>query len=149
MSAGDGTRPFEYPDSAGYPDGAGFLDEGTAARVDVVTLSAADTVDQPSADTESEIRLRHRSQDHVYAAMIAGRQIASLQYDIEDGRVILLATTVEPEFRGRGIASELIADALDDIRVRGMQVTVQCPVVAAYIAETGQYEDVIAPAPLL
>ncbi|KQP01901.1 GNAT family N-acetyltransferase [Leifsonia sp. Leaf264] len=145
MSADDETRPFEYPDSAGYPDGAGFLDEGTTAPVDDVTLRAVREVDRPSDDADSEIQLRHRSEDHVYAALIDGKQIASVRYDVEDGRVIIRDTTVESEFRNRGIASELIADALDDIRDRGTQVTVQCPVVAAFIAENGQYADVIAP----
>ncbi|KQX07688.1 MULTISPECIES: GNAT family N-acetyltransferase [unclassified Leifsonia] len=146
MSAGDETRQFEYPDSAGYPDGSGFLDEGTAATVDDVARPAAHAVDQPSAEAESEIQVRHRSEEHIYAAMAAGRQIATLRYDIVDGRMVLLATTVEPEFRGRGIASDLIADALDDIRVRGMKVTVRCPVVAAFIAENGQFADVVLPA---
>lgn len=27
-------KPFEYPDTAGYPDGTGFLDEGTASKSD-------------------------------------------------------------------------------------------------------------------
>ena len=36
---------FEYPDTAGYPDGMGFLDEGTARRAD-----AADDVEQDIQD---------------------------------------------------------------------------------------------------
>jgi hypothetical protein len=28
----DRNQDFEYPDIAGYPDGMGFLDEGTASR---------------------------------------------------------------------------------------------------------------------
>ncbi|MGI9824503.1 GNAT family N-acetyltransferase [Agromyces sp. Marseille-Q5079] len=145
MSAGEGIRPIEYPDSAGYPDGAGFLDEGTVALIDEVATSGVHDVDRPSADTDSEIRVRHSSEDHVYAAIMAGRQVATFRYDLVDGRIIVLTTTVVPEFRGRGIAPELIADALDDIRERGLQITVRCPVVAAFIAENRQFADLIAP----
>lgn len=144
MSTGDGFKPVEYPDSAGYPDGAGFLDEGSV-NVDEVTTRTVRAVDRPSADTESEIQMVHRSAEQVYAAIIDGRQIASIRYEVVGGRIIVLSTTVAPEFRGRGIADELIADALDDIRGLGLQITVRCPVVAAFIAENRQFADLIAP----
>lgn len=144
MSADDESR-IEYPDSAGYPDGTGFLDEGTVALVDEVTARTVREVDRPSADTESEIRMLHHAEEHVYAAAIEDRQIASLRYELVDGRIIVLTTTVSPEFRGRGIAADLIADALDDLRERGLRIIVRCPVVAAFIARNGQYADLLAP----
>ena len=145
MGARDGFKPIEYPDSAGYPDGAGFLDEGTAAVLDEAATGSVPDVDRPSADTEFEIQVHHRPEDQVYAAVIAGRQIASFRYDVVGGRIIVLTTTVVPEFRGRGIAADLIADALDDLRELGLQITVRCPVVAAFIAENPQYADLITP----
>jgi predicted GNAT family acetyltransferase len=139
MSATDGDQRIEYPDSAG------FLDEGTVAILDEETAHAVGEVDRPSADTESEIRFLHRSDEHVYAATIDDRQVASLRYDdVVAGRIIVLTTTVAPEFRGRGIAADLIADALDDIREQGLHVTVRCPVVAAFIAQNREYADLIA-----
>lgn len=145
MSADNGVKPIEYPDSAGYPDGAGFLDEGSVNVVDEVTARTVRAVDRPSEDTESEIRVVHRSAEQVYAATIDGRQIATFRYEVVDGRIIVLTTTVAPEFRGRGIADDLIAIALDDIRELGQQITVRCPVVAAFIAENRQFADLIAP----
>lgn len=147
MSAGDGFRPIEYPDASGYPDGAGFLDEGTVLLIDEVTVGAVHALDRPSADTESEVRVRHDAEDHVYAAIMAGRRIASMRYDVVAGRIIVLATTVDPEFRGRGIAADLIADALDDIRERHLRVSVRCPVVAAFIARNQPFADLLAPTP--
>jgi len=143
MSTADGFKPIEYPDSAGYPDGTGFLDEGTAALVDEVTADAVRSVDRPSADAESEVEVHRLDDEHVYAATIGGRELASLRYDDVDGRVVLITTTVVPEFRGRGIATDLIADALDDLRERGRPITVLCPVVAAFMAGNPQYSDLI------
>lgn len=140
MSTGDG---FEYPDSAGYPDGAGFLDEGTAALVDEVTADLVRAVDRPSADAESEIEVHRRDDEHVYAATISGREVANLRFEDKGDRVILITTTVLPEFRGRGIATDLIADALDDIRERGQRVTVLCRVVAAFMNGNPQFADLI------
>lgn len=143
MSSQNESKNFEYPDAAGYPDGAGFLDEGTAALVDEVLAVAVRDVDRPSADADAEISVHRDDNRRVYAATQAGRELANLRYDTVDGRVVVLTTTVLPEFRGRGIAAALIADALDDIRDRGLRVSVFCPVVAAFMTGNLQYRDLI------
>jgi predicted GNAT family acetyltransferase len=146
MSEATGPGSFEYPDAAGYPDDAGFLDEGTAALVDEVTAYAVREVDRPSADSEVEIAVHRLDDRHVYSATLEDREVASLRYTEEDDRVVVLTTSVIPEFRGRGIATDLIALALDDIREWGKRLTVQCPVVAAFIAGNPQYADLADPA---
>jgi predicted GNAT family acetyltransferase len=145
MSTGETSDRFEYPDSAGYPDGAGFLDEGTVQLVDEVTADAVRAVDRPSADAESEVEVHRRDDEHAYVAVIDGVDVANIRYDEVDGRIVVLTTTVEPEFRGRGIATNLIADALDDLRARRMPLTVRCPVVTAFIASNAQYADLLDP----
>ena len=141
MSTDESSQRYEFPDAAGYPDGTGFLDEGTAALVDEVVAGAVRDVDQPSADADSEIDVRRDA--HAYVAIRDGRELATLRFDEADGRAVVLTTTVVPEFRGRGIAAALIADALDDIRDRGLRVTVYCPVVAAFMSGNQQYSDLI------
>lgn len=144
MSTDQNSQRFEYPDAAGYPDGAGFLDEGTTALVDEVLADAVRDVDEPSAEADSEIDVRR--DEHAYVATLDGRELASLRYDQQaDDRVVILTTTVIPEFRGRGIAAALIADALDDLRDRGLRITVYCQVVAAFMAGNQQYADLLDP----
>jgi uncharacterized protein len=146
MSTFDRYGRFEYPDAAGYPDGAGFLDEGTAALVDEVLVDAVrDSVDRPSADAESDVDVHRDDHNRVYTAVVGGTELANLRYDEVDGRVIVLTTTVAPESRDRGIAPELIAYALDDIRDRGQRITVYCRVTAAFITANPQYADLIDP----
>lgn len=143
MSTHDGSGRFEYPDEAGYPDGSGFLDEGTKALIDEVRADAVRDVDRPSADEESEISVHRDDSAHVYTATRGDLELANLRYDEVEGRTVVLTTTVGPEFRGRGIASELIAYALDDIRDRGQRVTVRCHVVSAFISSNPQYADLV------
>ncbi len=144
MSTQDDSGRFKYPDIAGYPDGAGFLDEGTAALVDeVLADTLRNSVDQPSSDAESEVNVHRNDHKHVYTATLGELELANLRYAEADGRVVVLTTTVTPEFRGRGIATELIAYALDDIRQRSKTITVHCRVVAAFISGNRQYSDLI------
>ena len=145
MTTEDRSKPFEYPDAAGYPDGAGFLDEGTAALIQEVASRAAHDLVKPSVDAESEITVRRAESEGAYVASIDRREIAALRFDEVDGRAVILTTTVDPAFRGRGIAANLIANALDDIRQRGMRVTVYCRVVAAFMTGNEQYTDLIDP----
>ncbi|HTN54668.1 MAG TPA: GNAT family N-acetyltransferase [Microbacterium sp.] len=98
-------------------------------------------VDTPSAETDEEVTVHRLGDRGVYSATIAGREIASLLYREEPGLIVVLSTEVDPDFRGRGIAGDLIADALDDIRSRGMKVRAVCPVVAAFMASSVLFSD--------
>jgi uncharacterized protein len=108
-----------------------------------VTADAVRAVDRPSADAASEVEVHRRDDVHAYVAVIDGVEVANIRYDEVDGRIVVLTTTVAPEFRGRGIATDLIADALDDLRARRVPLTVRCPVVAAFIRGNPQYADLL------
>jgi len=49
------------------------------------------------------------------------------------GRLIFPHTEVDPAFRGRGIAQQLVAGAMADVAQRGETVIPHCPVVTAYL----------------
>ena len=55
----------------------------------------------------------------------------------------LVHTKVEPEFEGRGLASELIRSALDDAREHRLQVLPFCPFVRQYIERHAEYLDLV------
>lgn len=148
MSTQSNSKNYEYPDAAGYPDGGGFLDEGTAAAAALPAADDGDALrdaDRPSADSDFGVRVNRDDSRLVYSATVGDREVAAIRYDEVDGRIVVLSTTVVPEFRGRGIAEELIAYALDDVRARGMRVTVYCAVVTAFLRGNRQFTDLIDP----
>jgi hypothetical protein len=49
-------EPLEYPDRAGYPDGKGFLDEGTAG-------GDADAPQKPALDDVEEFAMTDEEDD--------------------------------------------------------------------------------------
>ena len=62
-----------------------------------------------------------------------------------DGDVItFLHTETESEFVGRGLASQLVREALADVRSRSQRVVPQCPFVRAYIEKHPEYQDLLA-----
>ncbi|HEX3724230.1 MAG TPA: GNAT family N-acetyltransferase, partial [Nitrolancea sp.] len=64
----------------------------------------------------------------------------------EPKRRIFTHTAVEPEYRGHGIGTALIQEALNDIRDKGLTLTNFCGVVARYIRTHPEYADLIDPA---
>lgn len=64
----------------------------------------------------------------------------------EDGSdvVVFPHTVVFEQFEGQGLASELVAGALDDIRVRGKRIVAQCPYVARFVEKHSDYADLLA-----
>jgi predicted GNAT family acetyltransferase len=102
-------------------------------------------IDLPSAEATYELEVCRDDDARVYTASTDGHVIAVIRYDVVDGRVVIVSTVVEAEFRGRGIADELIGYALDDIRSLGMRVIVYCPTVARFIADNAQFTDLLDP----
>jgi predicted GNAT family acetyltransferase len=128
----------EHPDEAGHPDGKGTLSKDQALLIDEV-------LDGPHAPA-LDFTVVNDEKTGAYWAMVGDRQIAGLPYEVAgDDRVVLLATSVFPEFRKQGVATELTRRVLDDVRAQGKTVTVMCPVVHAFIEHNAEYADLIDP----
>jgi predicted GNAT family acetyltransferase len=132
MVTNDKPYPDEYPDEAGYPDGMGFLDEGTKQHA------------EPTSDYEIEVFKDDTL--HKYNAVLGEYDVGSLTYDYVGGRIVLLQTVVINTFRHHGIATELISRVLDDIRSTGRKITIICPIVREFIDLHPEYEGLVDPA---
>jgi predicted GNAT family acetyltransferase len=82
----------------------------------------------------------------IYEAVAGDTNIAGLPYEVAGGdRLVLLATSVFPDYRNHGVATELIRRVLDDVRAHGQTVTVMCPIVRSFIERDPDYADLIDP----
>lgn len=80
-----------------------------------------------------------------YEAHLGGRVVGFSEYRlVSGGRLIFFHTEVDPTLEGRGIGGRLAAGALDDVRKRGLTMTVKCPFIAAYLLRHPEYEDLRA-----
>ena len=119
---------------------------------DMITLTDAEQdsggSSQPGAtapDAEDLVITDNRDLS-VYEATIRGQTAAGLVYHQVGNRVILMATSVLPEFRGQGVASRLISGVLDELRRQKKTATVTCPFTAAFVNAHPEYADVLDPA---
>jgi predicted GNAT family acetyltransferase len=128
---------FEYPDQAGYPDGKGTLTQDQTVLIDEV-------IDDSHAP-EINFYVVNDEAAGIYEAIVGDTEIAGLPYNTAGDRIVLLGTSVYPEYRKQGIGTELIRRVLDDVRTRRKTVTVLCPVVRTFIEHNPEYADLIDP----
>jgi predicted GNAT family acetyltransferase len=130
-----------------FSDYGEWLDEGTTALIEDIETRSEATSDGHVAvsvpASELPIDVIHDHDQHSYGAWFGPAQIGYLSYRLVGVRVALWSTAVLPAYRKRGVATELIAKALDDIRTSGRTVTIICPVVREVIDRYPQYEDLV------
>jgi predicted GNAT family acetyltransferase len=80
-----------------------------------------------------------------YDAVVDGQVVGMIVYFTPRGdqRVTLSHTVVDPDYRGRGIASRLVKHALDDLRANDLKLSNYCPFVANYIADHPEYKELV------
>ena len=89
--------------------------------------------------------VRDNPESQTYDALVGDEIAGTLLYEREGPRLVLTHTAVQNRYQHQGIATALIAAALDDIRAKGKKVTVLCPLVAAFIAGHPEYADLVDP----
>lgn len=78
-----------------------------------------------------------------YEIHVDGELAGFVTYRAQPGALVLVHTEVADEFEGRGLASQLVHEALEDIRRRGLHVVPQCPLVSKYIRKHPEYGDLV------
>ena len=69
--------------------------------------------------------------------------LAFSRYRRNGDEIAFVHTEVPEELGGRGIGSELVRGALDDVRAKGLRVIPLCPFVRAYIARHPEYLEIV------
>ncbi|WP_349897253.1 GNAT family N-acetyltransferase [Parafrigoribacterium soli] len=80
-----------------------------------------------------EISIRLNEPESLYELSIDGERVGELVYRNHADTRVFLHTEVDPAHRGKGLATRLIAWALDDTRDAGKHLRVECPAVTEYL----------------
>jgi hypothetical protein len=77
-----------------------------------------------------------------------GTVVGRADYERMGSVLAFTHTEVEPELEGQGIASALVAGALDQVRDSGRTVIAYCPYVRAWLRRHPDYQDLVAASPI-
>ena len=93
----------------------------------------------------SNIEFVHIPERSRYVITVDG-EVAGLTVAKEgDGDVVLFShTEVDDAYEGEGLASKLVAGALDDVRAHGRRIEVTCEYVLGFLEKHPEYRDLLA-----
>ncbi len=87
-------------------------------------------------------QVQHNQAANRYEVEVGGKT-AIAEYSRAGDVVTFTHTKVPRELEGQGIASDLIAGALADVRNQGLKIIPECPYVAGYIERHPDLQDLV------
>jgi uncharacterized protein len=78
---------------------------------------------------------------HMYRAGTEGGEAVLAFAEAGPGVLDFRHTQVPEAAQGKGVGDELVRQALEDVRERGLKVIPTCPFVAAYVRRHPEYRD--------
>lgn len=97
----------------------------------------------PAPDATSSLSVMHNVQLQRFELATGDAPVAFISYTYEGENVILDHTFVPDEFRGRGLAGQLVRAALNEARQRRWRIVPRCPYVVRFIQRAPEFEDVL------
>jgi predicted GNAT family acetyltransferase len=85
----------------------------------------------------------HDADRHRYEIHVDGEPAGFTAYEPHPQMLAFVHTEIDERFEGRGLGSQLIAVALDDVRRRQLAVLPFCPFVRSFIASHPDYLDLV------
>ncbi|GAB3720066.1 GNAT family N-acetyltransferase [Nocardiopsis nanhaiensis] len=79
-----------------------------------------------------------------YEVSADGRVVGFSAYHlVAEGVLALPHVEVEPEFEGKGVASALMRESLDQVREQGLRIMPICPFARAFLERNPDYADLV------
>jgi hypothetical protein len=98
-------------------------------------------VSQPSANPTVE----RDDAEQAYVILVDGKRAGIAAYRDRGEQRVFYHTEIDEAFAGRGLASQLVARALDDVRTTGKRIVAVCPYVATYLTRHHEFADLADP----
>ncbi|GGZ06492.1 GNAT family N-acetyltransferase [Streptomyces olivaceoviridis] len=96
---------------------------------------------QPSATPVVErVDARNR-----YEILVDGKRAGLTAYRDRDAQRVFYHTEVDDAFAGQGLASQLVQEALTDVRESGKRIVPVCPYVAKFLKRHEEFADLVDP----
>jgi predicted GNAT family acetyltransferase len=87
--------------------------------------------------------VHHDAEGQRYVISVDDEPAGFTAYEPRRQMLAFVHTEIDPRFEGRGLGSQLIAEALDDVRRRQLPVLPYCPFVRSFIASHEAYVDLV------
>jgi predicted GNAT family acetyltransferase len=88
------------------------------------------------------IDVAHNKGESRFESTVDGK-LSKVEYETAPGQITFTHTEVPRELSGRGIAQQMVKQALEHARKQKLRVVPQCAYVAAFIEKHPEYQDLV------
>jgi uncharacterized protein len=78
-----------------------------------------------------------------YTIEVEGKKVGKAEFQDRGGKRVFTHTEVDENYEGRGLATILIGEALQQTRDAGMPIVAKCQMVAAYVEKHDEFKDIV------
>ncbi|AJE39497.1 GNAT family N-acetyltransferase [Streptomyces nodosus] len=89
--------------------------------------------------------VRHADAKHRYEILADGVRAGLTVYRDRGDQRVFFHTEIDDAFAGRGLASQLVQEALADVRESGRRIVPVCPYVAKFLKRHEEFADITDP----
>ncbi len=93
--------------------------------------------------TSDSVDVRRNDDAGRYELYVDGHRVGVADFEDVGDAISLPHTEVDPSMNGRGLGSQLVRYALDDVRAQGRKVVPACPFVETFIQRHPEYNDLL------
>ena len=76
-----------------------------------------------------------------YTIEVDGKEVGHVEFVNRDRQRVFTHTEVDKNYEGRGLATILIAEALQATRDEGLRIVARCPIVVNYVEKHDEFKD--------
>ncbi|BBZ09722.1 N-acetyltransferase [Mycolicibacterium doricum] len=76
---------------------------------------------------------------------VDGQTVGFVEFSDREGQRVFTHTEVDGRFEGRGLATILVGEALQQTSSTGKRIVPQCELVANYVGKHHEYADIVDP----
>lgn len=95
------------------------------------------------AGMDQQLTVRKNEQESRYEAYFGEELAGFADYEIGEGTVSFPHTVTQPEFGGRGVASQLARHSLEDVRSQGLKAVPVCAFYVGYVKKHPEFQDLL------
>jgi predicted GNAT family acetyltransferase len=78
-----------------------------------------------------------------FTIAVDGQEVGKAEFLDRGEKRIFTHTEVDDNYEGRGLATILIGEALQETRDAGLRIKALCPMVASYLKKHDEYQDIV------
>ncbi|MFF1833067.1 GNAT family N-acetyltransferase [Streptomyces sp. NPDC058231] len=91
------------------------------------------------------LTVERRDDRHRYEILVDGERAGLTAFRDRGEQRVFYHTKIFDAFTGRGLAGQLVQQALTDVRAQGKRIVPVCPYVAKYLQKHDEFSDITDP----